>query len=84
MTLKSSAPDPSTDHFWHNLSQEFAFDQQGDGQMEQQLRAITETWMICTSELFGLPVQTTLSHGARHGARHDARRRPATQPGGAI
>ena len=84
MTQTTSVDDAYGEQFWRDLSREFAFDRQlsdlpdqkgdlprvsrTDAQMEQQLQAIAETWMICTSELMGLPAQVAPHRGALSGS----------------
>ncbi|MEO0539463.1 MAG: hypothetical protein AAFZ80_01215 [Cyanobacteria bacterium P01_A01_bin.105] len=60
MTHTSASTHPYPERFWQSLSHEFAFGKIDQGQLEKQLQAITETWILCTAAPLELPAKTTL------------------------
>ncbi|MEL6246646.1 MAG: hypothetical protein AAFR15_01400, partial [Cyanobacteria bacterium J06627_15] len=57
--LVPHSPKPATasHQFWQDLSAEFAFEGINNAQVEQDLIAITETWMVCMGEWVCRPMK---------------------------
>ncbi|MEL6326697.1 MAG: hypothetical protein AAFQ61_07310 [Cyanobacteria bacterium J06626_23] len=62
--LVPHSPNPATasHQFWQDLSAEFAFEGINNAQVEQDLIAITETWMVCMGEWVCRPMKESQSH----------------------